>query len=568
MMHEVMDRTFKRFIGKHMLLIGFLAVLVPLGILLGMQYKWLTSLAETSAIAEKTWLNNYLEAVSSEVEYFYRKQAERGLNIPQVYITSNRPEKVGHYFKKKSIEGVKYLFVAKFPQGKDKDWGKLITYDAIRNKLARPNDAETTRAISVALAPWKTLAYRGDAVQSHAISVDERDPENRIILNPISDDGCRIVAVAGMVIDNDYFKNEVLQVAIKKSLPHFFDERSQENLIITVRDGKGKLVWGSEKHLEDGSQEQARIPFIFSDWELALGSRDTTPEEWAESNFLLNISMSILLAVVLLGGIVLALRTASREIHFSQMKSDFVSNVSHELRTPLASIRVFGEFLRLGRVRQPEKIREYGEYIETESSRLTQLINNILDFSKIESGAKTYNFEPTDVAEVVCDTLRTLEVSLRHKGFSIRQEQQDSPLPVLNLDADSVAQALANLIDNAVKYSDGATEIDVTLSRRGDSVIIAVTDGGIGISRDAQKKIFDRFHRVGTGLVHDVKGSGLGLSIVDHIVKAHGGKVTVESEPGRGSTFKIHLPAEPSLPRAEPLAVSSPADSVRQVGSG
>ena len=90
MMHEVMDRTFKRFIGKHMLLIGFLAVLVPLGILLGMQYKWLTSLAETSAIAEKTWLNNYLEAVSSEVEYFYRKQAERGLNIPQVYEQSTR----------------------------------------------------------------------------------------------------------------------------------------------------------------------------------------------------------------------------------------------------------------------------------------------------------------------------------------------------------------------------------------------------------------------------------------------------------------------------------------------
>jgi signal transduction histidine kinase len=563
-----MERTIKRFIGRHMLLIGFLAVLVPLGILLGMQYKWLTSLAKTSAIAEKAWLNNYLEAVSSEVEYFYRKQAERALNIPPAFITSNRPEKVGHYLKKKGVKGAKYLFIARFPHSKGKDWGKLIAYDPIHDKLAPPSDPETHRAISVALAPWKTLAYRSDTVESHAISVDERDPQNRIILNPISDDGYRILAVAGLVIDNDYFKNEVLQVAIKKSLPHFFDERSRENLIITVRDGKGRLVWGSEQRLDGGSQEQVRIPFIFSDWELAMGSRDTTPEEWAKSNFLLNISMSVLLAVVLLGGIVLALRTASREIHLSQMKSDFVSNVSHELRTPLASIRVFGEFLRLGRVRQPEKIREYGEYIETESSRLTQLINNILDFSKIESGAKTYKFEPTDIREVVCDTLRTLEVSLRHKGFSIRFEQPDTPLPVLKLDADAMAQALANLVDNAVKYSNGATEIDVKLSRRSHSVIISVADRGVGISRDEQKKIFDRFHRVGTGLVHDVKGSGLGLSIVTHIVKAHGGKVTVESEPGRGSSFKIHLPAQPSALQREAQLDPRSEGSARQVGGG
>ena len=98
------------------------------------------------------------------------------------------------------------------------------------------------------------------------------------------------------------------------------------------------------------------------------------------------------------------------------MKADFVSNVSHELRTPLASIRVFGEFLKLGRVRDAERVREYGEYIETESRRLTQLINNILDFSKIESGQKTYHFAVADVATVVADTLKTFEVRLDQSG--------------------------------------------------------------------------------------------------------------------------------------------------------
>src|SRR5204862_2095096 len=109
--------------------------------------------------------------------------------------------------------------------------------------------------------------------------------------------------------------------------------------------------------------------------------------------------------VVLLGGIVRTLRTASRAMRLSQMKSDFVSNVSHELRTPLASIRVFGEFLKMGRVRDGEKIREYGEYIETESRRLTQLINNILDFSKLESVQKTYHFDPAYVEAIVAENL-------------------------------------------------------------------------------------------------------------------------------------------------------------------
>src|SRR2546427_4804499 len=114
-----------------------------------------------------------------------------------------------------------------------------------------------------------------------------------------------------------------------------------------------------------------------------------------------NVTLSMLLAGVLMGGIGLALRTANRAMLLSEMKSDFVSNVSHELRTPLASIRVFAELLRLGRVRSPEKVQEYGEYIEAESRRLSGLINNILDFARIESGRKTYDFTPADVGEVV-----------------------------------------------------------------------------------------------------------------------------------------------------------------------
>jgi signal transduction histidine kinase len=274
----------------------------------------------------------------------------------------------------------------------------------------------------------------------------------------------------------------------------------------------------------------------------------------ARRNFLLNLGLSAALAVALLGGLALALRMASREMKLSQMKSDFVSNVSHELRTPLASIRVFGELLRLGRVESTDKVREYGDYIETESRRLTQLINNLLDFASIESGRKQYRFEAADVRELVCETLKTFEVRLRQHGFRVAVDADPGPLPPVRLDPGAIAQSLSNLLDNAVKYSNRTEdkEIRVGLRREGDSIVISVQDHGVGIPRDEQKKIFDRFHRVGTGLVHDVKGSGLGLSIVQHIVEAHHGRVTVESRVGEGSTFSIHLPIEPAGPAAQP----------------
>jgi len=311
--------------------------------------------------------------------------------------------------------------------------------------------------------------------------------------------------------------------------------------MLTVRDGDGRLVLGNPGNDDSSSEVTGRLGFIFSDWELALGG-NITAEEWAQSNFLLNISLSALLALVLVGGIVLALRIASREIKLSRMKSDFVSNVSHELRTPIASIRVFGEFLRLGRAQTEEKSRKYGEYIETESRRLTQLINNILDFSKIESGAKTYEFEPSQIESIVGEAARTLELSLKHKGVRLLYDPPDGPLPPVEVDPDAITQAVSNLVDNAVKYSAGPTEVRMRLGRENGSALISVEDHGIGISRDEQAKIFERFHRVSTGLVHNVKGSGLGLSIVNHIAEAHGGSVTVQSEPGQGSTFTIHLP--------------------------
>jgi signal transduction histidine kinase len=524
--------------------LGFAAALVPLAILLVLQYRWLAKLDQASAQAHHATLDNYLETVAAEVETAYQRKAERALNLPASLFTPDRIQRAAHHFKKHRVEGVRRLFVFLPPHEKGKH-SQLLYYDPATVALVEPEWSSEVRAVWVAAAPWLTLAKKGGTVDTVAPAADERDPAHRVVLYPITDDALHPVGLAGLVLDDRHLLQRILPGAITRSLPTFSDDRQLEP-VVWVRDRHGRDLYSTA---EPGCplsgyppEVQRSFSFVFTDWHLGLSSRHITPGELARRNFLVNIALSAALSAALLGGILLALRTAARAMKLSQMKSDFVSNVSHELRTPLASIRVFGELLRLGRVESPEKTREYGDYIETESRRLTQLINNLLDFASIESGRKSYRFETADLEDVVTETLRTFGVRLRQSGFRITYHGPDEPLPPLRLDPGAIAQSLSNLLDNAVKYANGNREIDVTLRRQGSAAAIAVQDRGIGIPRDEQKKIFDRFHRVSTGLVHDIKGSGLGLAIVRHILEAHGGAVTVESRPGEGSTFTLLLP--------------------------
>jgi signal transduction histidine kinase len=225
----------------------------------------------------------------------------------------------------------------------------------------------------------------------------------------------------------------------------------------------------------------------------------------------------------------------------ARLKSEFVANVSHELRTPLSLIRLYAETLELGRLSSPEKCQEYFHIIRKESERLTGLINNILDFSRIEAGRKEYTFRETDLAELVRKTLESYRYQIEQQGFVFEQNIADN-VPSLRVDREAMARSLLNLVNNALKYSQQEKFLEVNLYRTDGVVKLEVIDRGIGIPRGEQAKIFEKFYRVGNPLVHTTKGSGLGLSLVRHIVEAHGGDIAVESAPGRGSKFVITLP--------------------------
>jgi signal transduction histidine kinase len=240
-------------------------------------------------------------------------------------------------------------------------------------------------------------------------------------------------------------------------------------------------------------------------------------------------------------GLFLVYSNVRREAHLARLKSDFVANVSHELKTPLALIRLFAETLELRRVPSEEKAQQYYRVINKESQRLTQLINNILDFSRIEAGRKEYRFAPTNVGRIVSEVLEAYRFQIEQQGFELSVDVEPD-LPEVEADSEALGQALLNLVNNAIKYSREVKSLALVVRRDGDRVLVSVTDRGIGVPKGEQKKIFEKFYRGEASLVHETKGSGLGLSLVEHIMDAHGGAVEVESAPGKGSTFTLVLP--------------------------
>ncbi len=539
------------FLRSKALWVGLIAVIVPLLVNLGLQYRSLSELESAMPWARRMMLRKYLQELNADLSKAYKTSADEILNVPAEAFQPFDQKVVYDHFAKLDFPGAKRFFVGYAGSKADMNYALILFYDRSCNRLYRDANSPEWHAAHAGSAGWIALEMTGQKTENPRTMVDDRDPKNRIVVRPVLDEDKRVVGVAGMILDQTYFREKLLPETIKATLSRAFP-KDAEGVIVTVHDKWENLVYANQPFTGKAYEVGGSPTFVFTDLYLGIRMRDLTEDQLARRYFIMNFSLSAIAAVVLLGGIAFALRTASRAMRFSQMKADFVSNVSHELRTPLASIRVFGEFLKLGRVNDETKIQEYGAYIETESRRLTQLINNILDFSKIESGQKTYQFERRDLSRVVADTLRFANVQLEAQGFTVRLNKPEKPLPEVLLDAEAFGQALMNLLDNAVKYSGASREIAVNIGTEPDCVTVSISDKGIGIARDEVEKIFEKFYRVGTGLVHDVKGSGLGLSIVKHVIEAHEGRVTVASAPGEGSTFTIHLPYAPRMPNEQP----------------
>ncbi|MFA5805576.1 MAG: ATP-binding protein [Melioribacteraceae bacterium] len=286
----------------------------------------------------------------------------------------------------------------------------------------------------------------------------------------------------------------------------------------------------------------SRFENLASGTKLALVAMGENPLEAISSKSLIIYYILLGAVIVLIAfGIVFILRDISREERISVMKSEFIANVSHEIKTPIATIRTLAENLNEGWVTGEEKQREYFHLIEREAERLTHLVENILDFSRIERAKKIYRMETNSISETTKKAIERFRLLVDGHGVIIK-ENIENDLPLYMLDSEAYEQVLLNLLDNAVKYSREDKFIEVSCKHQNDSIIIEVSDHGIGISKKDIEKIFEKFFRSPIPDGRKIPGSGIGLTLVKEIIEAHGGKIEVESEIGKGSTFKFSFP--------------------------
>lgn len=231
-----------------------------------------------------------------------------------------------------------------------------------------------------------------------------------------------------------------------------------------------------------------------------------------------------------------------RQKRLGEMKNDFIGNMTHELKTPISTIALSSEVLSDPDIaKEPDRLHNYARIIHTENERLRQQVERVLQLATLENGGPNLHVELVDVHELIGEVARSFEVLMKERAGSCTMELK-AENALVEGDRMHLANTLFNLVDNAVKYSKGAPQVRISTSSDHKHLRIAVADKGIGIRKEDVRNIFERFFRVHTGNVHDVKGFGLGLHYVSEMARAHGGSVHVASTWGEGSTFTLELP--------------------------
>ena len=240
-------------------------------------------------------------------------------------------------------------------------------------------------------------------------------------------------------------------------------------------------------------------------------------------------------------GAVLVLHEISELRRLERVRQDFVANVSHEFRTPLTAIQGFSETLLGGALEDPANRRRFVEIIRDHATRLARLTEDLLELSRIEAGELKLEFQPVSVRQLVDSCVETASLKARAKELVLNVNVPEG-LPAVRGDANRLQEVLQNLLDNAVQYTPGGGNIEVSAANSSGQIVFTVSDTGIGIPQAEQSRIFERFYRVDAARSREAGGTGLGLSIARHIVEVHGGRIWVESTVGEGSRFHFSIP--------------------------
>lgn len=414
------------------------------------------------------------------------------------------------------------------------------------------------------------LARRHAPAQHIYIAAEGVGPKrHQVLLRVFWSDALRrdYFAVLGFVIDPQTMPARLFEEPRRARINAVLDRRSGDlPLRLRVIDDRGALVYGSA----DAGTISGRLtfPMLFypseeiqarmsggamtRPWEIEVGAPDMAGAMAGIGMSYWPTVVSVALMLVALG---LTVQAQRRSAELAEMQTDFVAHVSHQLKTPLSLLSAATETLQMDRIRSPEKLGEYLDTIRAEAARLSHLVQRVLEFSRVQQD-RSYELEHVDFGALTRETVDAFAHGLagHHVTFNVDIEE---PGPYVHVDPAALEQVLANLLDNAVKYSDAIKEIAVRVRSEHRVVILEIADRGVGVEPADQGRIFERFYRASSA-VHR-PGFGLGLPIVRDLVQAHGGRVDMTSVPGAGSTFRISLPrANPPAATAAPQPIESP----------
>jgi len=431
--------------------------------------------------------------------------------------------------------------------------------------------------ISGEMIPELVGRHFGDSAGEYTIAVTKRGQTDQIVYR--SDAGVPETALAGGDVTAGFFK-----ILFEETNRLFFAQLRRPDVNAPAQSGpllnrQRIVILGAGDLKSDKDESHAGIQSLSLDpgadgvarpqlnrnneggWRLVVkhraGSLEAAVAATRRRNLAINFGILLLLGASV-GFIVLSSRARER---LATQQMEFVAGVSHELRTPLAVICSAAENLADGVIDGRDQIKRYGGLIRDEGRRLTGMVEQVLEFAGAQSGRKNYELRATELTQVIEDAITACRLQLEEGDFEI--ERKIAPhLPLIKADAAALSRAIQNLLSNAMKYGGDSRWIGLSAepvkTSAGEEVQVRVSDRGLGITPSEQERVFEPFYRGKVAQAAQIRGNGLGLSLVKHIVAAHGGRVSVESKVGHGSVFTLHL--------ADLIAVESPIEDAARSG--
>lgn len=474
--------------------------------------------------------------------------------------TGEFTSEVSQLLKKAATDSI-YNGIYFVPSGTDvcQDLDPILKYHAEDQQFVRNSNYTEVVCDGMGIARTQMKSLISEYQYNNKVIFDSHRSITIVLANPSEGS---IFGYLTMPFNQSFLRNTYLP----RKLTEKFGAPEQSGMNVWLRDWtNNEIIASSDSSMtydREKIQFEQNFPDFFDYWKMEVAFTDKSAVAASNASLVKNLIVLGAAMLLLLGALVFMFISAQKERAVAERQAEFLANVTHELKTPLSVMQAAGENLADGRVKDQNRLKDYGTHIYKEAIRLRKMIEKLLDVAKTNAGQSLIEPKPVDVSQHLYSYLDEHKEFIESKGFTVETDIDDD-IPMVMVDTDSFDTILSNLVENAVKYSDDEKYLGISLNSNENNVELCVEDHGIGITKKDLSNIFDKFFRAEDSLTAKTKGHGLGLSIVKNLVELNGGEINVESEPGRGSIFIVSFPILVEEPQKSSADTEQPSSNIR-----